>query len=468
MADFDLLIIGSGPGGYTGAIRAAQLGLKVGVVEKNPTFGGTCLNVGCIPSKALLDSSEHFSEAQSGFSHHGIEVSNLKIDISKMMKRKNKIVKDLTDGIAFLFKKNKITSIHGFGVLTAPNEVEVTDLLDMKTKYSAKNIMLATGSVPTVSPALKTDGTNVLTSTEALSFEKVPKNMVVVGGGVIGLELGSVWLRLGAKVTVVEFTDKLAGSMDTQMCKELQKVLKNQGFEFHLNSAVTGVNVKGPGDVDVTVVNNSKDEKFNINADRVLVSIGRRPYSEGLGLEALGIKKDQRGFVKINDRFQTNVPNVYAIGDLVRGPMLAHKAEEEGISVAEIIANGHGHVNYNTVPSVIYTWPELASVGMTEEEGKATGKKLSVGTFPFMANGRARAMGSTQGMVKIIADADTDRVLGVHILGARASDMIAEAVIAMEFAATSEDIARSFHAHPTLAEVMREAALAVQKRARQM
>ncbi len=264
MADFDLLIIGSGPGGYTGAIRAAQLGLKVGVVEKNPTFGGTCLNVGCIPSKALLDSSEHFSEAQSGFSHHGIEVSNLKIDISKMMKRKNKIVKDLTDGIAFLFKKNKITSIHGFGVLTAPNEVEVTDLLDMKTKYSAKNIMLATGSVPTVSPALKTDGTNVLTSTEALSFEKVPKNMVVVGGGVIGLELGSVWLRLGAKVTVVEFTDKLAGSMDTQMCKELQKVLKNQGFEFHLNSAVTGVNVKGPGDVDVTVVNNSKDEKFNI------------------------------------------------------------------------------------------------------------------------------------------------------------------------------------------------------------
>lgn len=468
MADFDLLIIGSGPGGYTGAIRAAQLGLKVGIVEKDPTFGGTCLNVGCIPSKALLDSSEHFSEAKDGFAHHGIEVSDLKIDIAKMMGRKEKIVKDLTGGIAFLFKKNKITSIRGFGALTGPNEVEVTDSSGTKTKYSAKNIMLATGSVPAVPPALQTDGTNIVTSTEALAFESVPKHMVVVGGGVIGLELGSVWLRLGAKVTVVEFTDKLAGGMDGQMCKELQKVLKKQGFEFHMNSAVTGAKVQGPGEVEVFVKDNAKGEEFKISADRVLVSVGRKPYSEGLGLEDLGIKKDKRGYVEINEQFQTARPNIYAIGDLVRGPMLAHKAEEEGVAVAEIIATGHGHVNYNTVPGVIYTWPELASVGMTEEEAKATGKKLNVGSFPFIANGRAKAMDSTQGMVKIIAEADTDRVLGVHILGPRASDMIAEAVVAMEFSATSEDIARSFHAHPTLAEVMREAALAVQKRARQM
>lgn len=468
MADFDLLVIGSGPGGYTGAIRAAQLGLKVGIVEKDPTFGGTCLNVGCIPSKALLDSSEHFSEAKSGFAHHGIQVSDLRIDIAKMMERKTKIVSDLTGGIAFLFKKNKITSIKGFGMLLSPNEVEVTDSSGTKTKYSAKNIMLATGSVPAVPPALQTDGTNVVTSTEALAFEKVPEHMVVVGGGVIGLELGSVWLRLGAKVSVVEFTDKLAGGMDTQMCKELEKVLKKQGFEFYLNSAVTQVDVNAPGDVVVTVKDNAKGENFTLQADRVLVSVGRRPYSEGLGIEALGIKQDKRGCVEINDQFQTSIPNVYAIGDLVRGPMLAHKAEEEGVAVAEIIATGHGHVNYNTVPGVIYTWPELASVGMTEEEAKATGKKLNVGKFPFMANGRAKAMDSTQGMVKIIADAENDRVLGVHILGPRASDMIAEAVVAMEFAATSEDIARSFHAHPTLAEVMREAALAVTKRARQM
>lgn len=468
MANFDLIIIGSGPGGYTGAIRAAQLGLKVAVVEKDPTFGGTCLNVGCIPSKALLDSSEHFADARHSFANHGIEVSDVKINIAQMMDRKSKIVGDLTKGVAFLFKKNKIESIRGFGRLTGPNSVLVTATDGKQTEYQAKNIMLATGSVPASPASLATDGTNIVTSTEALAFESVPKHLVVVGGGVIGLELGSVWLRLGARVTVVEFTEKLAGGMDAQMCKELQKILSKQGFTFHLQSAVTKAEVVAPGEVSVSVKDNLSGKEFQLSADKVLVSVGRRPYSDGLELEKVGIVTDKRGFVEIDDHFRTKVPSIFAIGDLVRGPMLAHKAEEEGVAVAEIIANGAGHVNYTTLPGVIYTWPELASVGMTEEEAKAKQIEINVGTFPFIANGRAKAMDSTQGMVKIIAAKDSDRVLGVHILGPRASDMIAEAVVAMEFAATSEDIARSFHAHPTLAEVMREAALAVQKRARQM
>ncbi len=464
---FDLVVVGAGPGGYTGAIRAAQLGLKTAVIEKGETLGGTCLNVGCIPSKALLDSSEHFSMAQHDFTDHGIKVGKLELDLDAMMGRKSKIVKDLTGGIEYLFKKNNITSFKGKGRLTSPNSIEVIANDGSKQEIHAQNIMLATGSVPNELPTLPFDGKTIFSSTEALSLPKVPKTLAVVGGGVIGLELGSVWMRLGAEVTVIEYADMICPMMDQQIMKRMLQVMKKQGMKFIMGAKVTGATVSKDGaSIQYEVLKDGKKE--TLLAEKVLVSTGRRAYSEGLGLEELGIEKDNRGIVAVNEHFQTKYPHIFAVGDLIRGPMLAHKAEEEGVAVAELIATGVGHVNYNTVPSVIYTWPEVASVGQTEEQVKASGIEYKVGTFPFTPNARAKAIGMTDGMVKIIADAKSDLVLGVHILGPRASDMIAEAVVAMEFSASAEDIARSFHAHPTLSEVMREAALAVDGRARQM
>jgi dihydrolipoamide dehydrogenase len=468
MADvFDLVVIGSGPGGYVGAIRAAQLGLKTAVIEKDPTFGGTCLNVGCIPSKALLDSSEHFAAATHELGQHGVIVKDVELDLVTMMKRKDKVVLDNTNGISFLFKKNKITPFRGVGKLKSANEVEVTKPDGSKEIIQAKNIMLATGSTVNGLPFLKVDGQRVVSSTEALMLPKVPRKLVVIGAGAIGLELGSVWQRLGADVTVVEFANKICGPMDAGLSDRLQKILQKQGIKFLLNSKTTAADVKR--DVVLLQVESASDgSKQTLEADVVLVAVGRKPFSDGLGLEDLGITKDARGFVSVNAHFQTKFPNVFAIGDLIPGPMLAHKAEEEGVAVAEIIAGKPGHVNYETVPSVIYTWPEFAAVGATEEQLKAAGVEYATGSFPFSANGRARASMQTDGLVKVIADKKTDRVLGVHIVGPRASDLIHEAVICMEFGGSSEDIARSFHAHPTFAEAVREAALAVDGRARQM
>lgn len=470
---FDLVVIGSGPGGYTGAIRAAQLGLKTAIIEKGKTLGGTCLNVGCIPSKALLDSSEHFSMARHGdFASHGLKMERVELDLPVMMSRKDKIVKDLTGGIAFLMKKNKISVFNGWGAIRNANTVVVSSepgQKGLKQILTTKNIMIATGSVPIDLPFAKPDGKKVITSTEALSLPQVPKHLIVIGGGVIGLELGSVWLRLGAKVTVIEFMPAIAGATDGEMAKTLLRVLKKQGMEFLLSTAVTNVKTSSNAQSGVTVEFEGRDDKKKgvIEGDVVLVCVGRRAYTDGLGLENVGIERDNRGRVVTDTHLRTNVSQVFAIGDAIAGPMLAHKAEEEGVAVAEFIATGYGHVNYDTVPSVIYTWPELASVGQTEEQLKEKGIAYSSGSFPFTANARAKAIGMTDGSVKILADSKTDRVLGVHILGPRASDMLAEAVVAMEFGASAEDIARSFHAHPTLSEVMREAALGVDKRTRQ-
>lgn len=468
MADlnFDLVVIGSGPGGYIGAIRASQLGLKVAVIEKDKTLGGVCLNVGCIPSKALLESTEHFSQAQHEFSEHGIKLSKVELDLATMLGRKEKIVKSLTDGIKYLFNKNKITTFEGLGSLKSATEVEVKSSSGEIQVLKAKNIMLATGSVPIELPFAKFDGKKIITSTEALSLKEVPKKLLVIGGGVIGLELGSVWQRLGAQVTIIEATSKLCGPMDAQLSKNLQRILAKQGIEFLLETKVSDVKVNGN---QVTVQFQDADKKVGeLTGDICLVAVGRKAFTTGVGLENAGVEKDDRGRIKVDAHFKTNISNIYAIGDVIAGPMLAHKAEEEGVAVAEIIVNGHGHVNYETVPGVVYTWPEFASVGKTEEELKAAGIEYKAGSFPFSANGRAKAIGTSDGQVKILADAQSDRILGVHILGVRASDMIAEAVIAMEFGASAEDIARSFHAHPTLSEAMREAALAVDKRAREM
>ncbi len=474
---FDLIVIGSGPGGYTGAIRAAQLGLKTAIVEKDPTLGGTCLNVGCIPSKALLESSEHFSMAAHGeFSAHGLKIGKFELDLPAMMSRKEKIVKDLTGGIGFLMKKNKIAVFNGTGSIQDSQTVVVSSASGkqgVQTILKTKNIMIATGSVPIELPFAKPNGKNIITSTEALALSAVPKHLIVIGGGVIGLELGSVWLRLGAKVTVVEYAPMIAGASDGQMAKALLKILSKQGMEFILNTSVTDVKVSG-STVNVSCTARAGGDKApaqvagDVAGDVVLVAVGRRAYTDSLGLEKVGIARDSRGRVTVDAHLRTNVPSIFAIGDAIPGPMLAHKAEEEGVAVAEFIATGRGHVNYDTVPSVIYTWPEYASVGLSEEQLKERGIAYNAGSFPFTANGRAKALGMTDGSVKILADAQTDRVLGVHILGPRASDMISEAAIAMEFAASSEDIARAFHAHPTLSEVVREAALAVDKRSRQM
>lgn len=467
---FDVVFIGGGPGGYTGAIRASQLGMKVAIIEKYKTLGGTCLNVGCIPSKALLDSSEHFEAANHDLEGHGVKVSGVTLDLNRMMERKSKIVKDLTNGVDFLMKKNKIERFLGYGKIISQNEVEIKAEDGATMKINAKNIVIATGSVVSDLPFMKVDKTNVISSTQALSLETVPKHLIVVGGGVIGLELGSVWKRLGAKVTVIEYGDRIASSMDAQMTTALTRSLKKQGMEFILKAKVTGYKAEKKGketEITVTYEDMASNKTVEIKGDKILLAVGRKPFSEGLGLEELGIEKDKRGFIQVNDHYQTKYPNIFAIGDVIPGPMLAHKSEEEGVAVAEILAGQAGHVNYNTVPWVIYTWPECAGVGLTEEQVKEKGSEYKVGTFPFTANARAKAIGMTDGLVKVIADKATDKVLGVHIVGPRASDVLAEAVIAMEFSASAEDIARTFHGHPTLSEVMREAALNVDKLARQ-
>ncbi len=463
---FDLVVIGGGPAGYVAAIRAAQLGLKTACVEMRKTLGGTCLNVGCIPSKALLESSEHFYQAKNKFQKHGIVVGELKLDLEQMMKRKDAVVRQLTTGIAGLFKKNGITFINGKGRLDGVDgamKKVVVKTAEGEQTLTAKKVLLATGSEPIELPFLKFDGQSVVSSTEALEFAEVPKHLVVVGGGVIGLEMGSVWARLGAKVTVVEFNEWIAGGSDRQISNELMKSLIKQGIEFKLGHKCLGAKKQGNW-MMVEVEDRKSGQKFTLEADKVLVSTGRRPYSDGLGLETMGIERDPQGRVPVSEHYETSAEGVHAVGDLIVGAMLAHKAEEEGIAAAEFMAGKHGHVNYQAIPNVIYTHPELASVGWTEEEVKERGVPYKVGTFPYMANGRAKAMEEAEGMVKIVSHAQTDRVLGIHIVGARAGDLIAEGVAMMEFGATSEDIAQSSHAHPSLAEVMKEAALAVNKR----
>ena len=460
--NFDLLVIGGGPGGYVCAIRAAQLGLKTACIESRGTLGGTCLNVGCIPSKSLLNSSELFSKAKNNFDSIGIETGNIKLNLKKMMTNKSKSVQILTKGVEFLFKKNKVSYIKGKGVLFSKNDVVVYQD-GKKTSYKSKNIVIATGSSSTSLPGIKIDEKNIISSTGALSLEMVPKNLVIIGGGYIGLEMGSVWARLGSKVTVIEFLDHIIPGMDREVSKEFEKILRKQGIQFKLNTKVTGVKTSA-GKTMVEFSNNDTKVKENLECDKVLVSVGRRPYTEGLNLSKIGVKKDEKGRIVINGKFQTSVTNIYAIGDVIKGPMLAHKAEEEGIAVAEILAGQSGHVNYDVIPGVIYTSPEVATVGKTEEELKKLKIDYKVGKFPFLANSRAKVNNESEGFVKILADSRTDKVLGVHIIGPHCGDMIAEMALAMEFGASSEDIARTCHAHPTHTEAIKEAALAVDKR----
>ena len=458
---YDLIVIGAGPGGYVAAIRAAQLGMRTACIDKRASLGGTCLNVGCIPSKALLESSHHFVEARDGFAKHGVKTGKVALDLEAMMARKNKVVEQLTQGIGFLFKKNKVEAVVGAARITGAGEVTV----DGKRKLTAKNILIATGSDVTPLPGVEIDEKRIVSSTGALALTKVPKTMVVIGAGVIGLELGSVWARLGAQVTVVEFLDRILPEMDGELAKMTQRVLTKQKLKFKLGAKVTGAKA-GKSGIALTVEpvkDGGKSEKML--ADVVLLAIGRRPYSEGLGLEEIGVKRDARGFIEVDGKFQTSVPGLYAIGDVIPGPMLAHKAEEEGVAVVEMMAGQAGHVNYETVPGVVYTWPEIASVGKTEEQLKAEGIEYNVGKFPFTANSRARASDDTDGFVKLLADAKTDRVLGAHALGPDAGTLIHEAVMAMEFGGSAEDMARAFHAHPTLNEAVKEAALAVAGRA---
>lgn len=464
---FDLIVIGSGPGGYVGAIRAAQLGLKTAVIEKDKTYGGTCLNVGCIPSKALLESSEHYQAAQHDLAAHGVKVSKVDLDLSTMMSRKDKVVKQNTEGIAFLFKKNKITPFNGFGKIVAPGKVEVKAADGTTQVLTTKNIVIATGSAPVELPFLKYDEKFIVSNTGALALSQVPKTMVVVGGGVIGLELGSVWQRLGAKVTVVEYTARLGGPMDQDCMNVLKKSLEKEGMTILTSTKVTGSKTLNDG-VEITYESLTDGKTSSMKADVVLVATGRKPFTNGVGCEEMGIQKDPQGRIIVDKHYQTNIPGIYAIGDVITGPMLAHKAEEEGVALAEMLAGGAGHVNYDTVPGVIYTHPEIASVGITEEQAKEKGLEINVGKFPFMANGRARAKGYAEGFVKIIADKKTDRILGAHMVGPSVSELIHEVIVCMEFGGSSEDLARSFHAHPTLSEVVREAALAVEKRQRQM
>lgn len=458
MSNFDITIIGSGPGGYVAAIRCAQLGMKTAIIEKYDTLGGTCLNVGCIPSKALLDSSEHYHNATKNFSEHGIDVKDVKANLEQMIKRKNDVVSQTCNGIKFLMDKNKIEVFHGLGSLVDKNTVKVTDAEGKESTISTKNIILATGSKPNYFPGMEPDKDRIITSTEALNMKEIPSKMLVIGGGVIGLELGSVYARLGSQIEVVEFAKTIIPTMDGTMSKELTKVLKKEGFKFHLEHRVQNVENTGKG-VKLTALN-KKGEEVTMEADYCLVAVGRKPYSEGLGLENAGVKVNDRGQVEVNDHLQTNVPNIYAIGDLVRGAMLAHKAEEEGVFVAELIAGQKPHINYNLIPGVVYTWPEVASVGKTEEELKEEGKAIKVGQFPIKALGRARASMDILGTVKVIADQETDEVLGVHMIAPRAADLIMEAVVAMEYRASAEDIARICHPHPTYSEGVKEAALA--------
>jgi dihydrolipoamide dehydrogenase len=458
MSSFDVVIIGSGPGGYVSAIRCAQLGFKTAIIEKYSTLGGTCLNVGCIPSKALLSSSHHYEELQH-FADHGIEVSGeVKVNLQKMIERKQAVVDQTSGGVKFLMDKNKVTVFEGLGSFVDATHVKVTKSDGSSEVIEAKNIIIATGSKPSSLPFIKLDKERVITSTEALKLPEVPKHLVIIGGGVIGIELGQVYLRLGAEVSVVEFMDRIIPGMDAALSKELTKVLKKQGMKFYTSHKVQSVERKGK---EVTVkAENAKGEIITLEGDYSLVSVGRRPYTDGLNAEKAGVKLTERGQVEVNDHLQTNVPNIYAIGDVVRGTMLAHKAEEEGVLVAEILAGQKPHIDYNLIPGVVYTWPEVAAVGKTEEQLKADGVTYKAGSFPFKALGRARAGGDTDGFVKILADAKTDEVLGVHMIGARCADLIAEAVIAMEFRASAEDISRMSHAHPTFAEAIKEAALA--------
>ncbi|BCB18428.1 dihydrolipoyl dehydrogenase [Bosea sp. ANAM02] len=461
-AAYDLVVIGTGPGGYVCAIRAAQLGLKVAVVEKRKTHGGTCLNVGCIPSKALLHASEMFEEAGHTFEKLGIVVGKPKLDLKAMMAHKQETIDANVTGVGFLLKKNKIDAFHGTASIPAAGKVVVTAEDGKAQEIETRNIVIATGSESAPLPGVTIEEKTVVTSTGALEIGTVPKELVVVGAGVIGLEIGSVWGRLGAKVTVVEYLDRILPGMDGEVAKQFQRILEKQGFTFQLGSKVTKVETGKKG-ATVTVEPAAGGEAKTLNADIVLVAIGRRPNTDGLGLDKAGVATE-RGRVVIDDHFKTNVAGIYAIGDVVRGPMLAHKAEDEGVAVAEIIAGKHGHVNYDAIPGIVYTAPEVAAIGKTEEELKAAGVAYKVGKFPFTANGRARAMRHTEGFVKVLADAATDRVLGCHIIGPHAGDLIAEVTVLMEFGGSSEDLARTCHAHPTLAEAVKEAAMAVEKR----
>ena len=458
---YDVIIIGSGPGGYVCAIKAAQLGLKVAVIEKRATFGGTCLNIGCIPSKALLHASEVFAHASHGMESLGVETGKPKLNLEKMMAHKDATVKSNVEGVAFLFKKNKIDSFIGHGKVLGEGKVSVTGDDGKTQELEAKNVVIATGSDVAGIPGVKVDIDEkvIVSSTGAIALDKVPEHIVVVGGGVIGLEMGSVWGRLGAKVTVVEYLDKILGGMDGEVSKQFQRILAKQGMDFKLGAKVTGVEKAEKGaKVSFEPVKGGDTE--TIEADVVLIATGRKPFTEGLGLEDAGVVLDERGRVRTDHHYQTNVPGVYAIGDVIAGPMLAHKAEDEGVALAEIMAGQAGHVNYDVIPGVVYTQPEVASVGKTEEELKADGVKYKSGKFPFSANGRARAMQASDGFVKVLADAETDRVLGVHIIGFGAGEMIHEAAVLMEFGGSSEDLGRTCHAHPTMSEAVKEAALA--------
>jgi dihydrolipoamide dehydrogenase len=453
MPEHDLVVVGAGPGGYVAAIRAAQLGLNVACVEREAALGGTCLRIGCIPSKALLESSERFAEARNGLAGHGVQVGDVKLDLPTMLRRKDQVVTGLTRGVESLFKKNKITRYSGNAMLAGTGRVLVEG-----TELHAKKIIIATGSVPSSLPGIEIDGKRIGTSTEALAYESVPQHLVVIGAGYIGMELGSVWLRLGAKVTVLEYMDRILPGMDAELAAEAHKIFQKQGFNFRLHAKVLSARVKG----EECIVESEGNEP--IRCDRVLVSVGRKPNTANLGLESVKIKPDAKGRIPVNQHFETSAPGIYAIGDVIAGPMLAHKAEEEGIACVEHMATGYGHVDYDAIPGIVYTHPEIATVGKTEAELKEAGVDYTKGMFPFRANGRAQALGEVDGKIKVLADRKTDRVLGVHIIGARAGDLIAEAAAAIAFKASSEDIARTPHAHPTLSEALKEAALAVQGR----
>ena len=458
MSNFDITIIGSGPGGYVAAIRCAQLGMKTAIIEKYDTLGGTCLNVGCIPSKALLDSSEHFYNATHNFNEHGIDVKEVRANIEQMVQRKGKVVSQTCDGVKFLMDKNNIEVFNGIGSIVDKNSVKVTDKNNKETILNTKNILIATGSKPNFFPGMEPDKDRIITSTEALSMKEIPKKILVIGGGVIGLELGSVFARLGTQIEVIEFAKTIIPTMDKTMSKELTKVLKKEGFKFHLEHKVQKVTNTGKGVKLVAL--NKKEEEVTMEGDYCLVAVGRKPFTTGLGLENVGITTNNKGQIDVNDNLQTAVPNIYAIGDVVRGVMLAHKAEEEGVFVAELLAGQKPHLNYNLIPGVVYTWPEVASVGKTEDELLAEGKEIKIGSFPIKALGRARASMDIMGTIKVIADKETDEVLGVHMIAPRAADLIMEAVTAMEFRASAEDIARICHPHPTYSEGLKEAALA--------
>lgn len=458
MSNYNVTIIGGGPGGYVAAIRCAQLGMKVALIEKYDVLGGTCLNVGCIPSKALLDASEHYHNAEKRFTDFGINVKGLLLDFTRMIARKGEVVKANVDGIAFLMKKNKIDVYNGLGSFVTKNKIAITNKAGEKQEIETEKVIIATGSKPTALPFLPVDKKRIITSTEALSLTEIPKNLIIIGAGIIGLELGSVYHRLGSKVTVVEYLDKVAPSMDEDLSRELLRVLKKDGIEFMLSTKVKGATVKGK---EVTVTADNKNgEAMEIKGDYCLVAVGRSPYTQGLGLENIGITLDERKRIPVNDHLETSVPGIYAIGDVVRGAMLAHKAEEEGVLAAEIIAGQKPHINYNLIPGVCYTWPEAASVGATEQDLKAQGKAYKTGKVSFKASGRARASGDTDGFVKILADKETDEILGVHMIGPRTADLIIEGVVAMEYRASAEDISRMSHPHPTYTEAFKEACLA--------